>query len=163
MNNKMKIIVTDSIESDSSAPVYIAEVECLEPSGLTSVNDSSAEYPVMNISPVDPLYKAIKQSSSVDSPVTLKLSNIKVEKAPGKDPKAELVRLISRCELINLRLMSAGLTDQDIADKRFKDLETIKTQNSSMFYKLEVHTREDASDLYRRFMIRHPFYPDERN
>lgn len=57
----------------------------------------------------------------------------------------ELHRLeISKRELEVLELMAKGLSNQEIADKLFLSLNTIKTHSSNLFLKLEVKRRTQA-------------------
>lgn len=57
----------------------------------------------------------------------------------------ELQRLgISKRELEVLELLAQGLTNQQIADKLFVSLNTIKTHTSNLFLKLEVSRRTEA-------------------
>jgi two-component system, NarL family, response regulator LiaR len=59
--------------------------------------------------------------------------------------ESELKRLgISRREHEVLELMAKGLSNQEIADKLFVSLNTIKTHSSSLFLKLEVNRRTQA-------------------
>lgn len=53
-------------------------------------------------------------------------------------------RGISKREHEVLELMSTGLTNQEIADKLFVSLNTIKTHSSNLFLKLEVGRRTQA-------------------
>lgn len=57
----------------------------------------------------------------------------------------ELQRLgISKREHEVLELMAKGLSNQEIADKLFVSLNTIKTHSSNLFLKLEVSRRTQA-------------------
>lgn len=57
----------------------------------------------------------------------------------------ELLRLgISKRELEVLESISQGLSNQQIADKLFVSLNTIKTHSSNLFLKLEVSRRTQA-------------------
>lgn len=57
----------------------------------------------------------------------------------------ELLRLeISKREHEVLQLMAQGLSNQEIADKLFVSLNTIKTHTSNLFVKLEVKRRTQA-------------------
>jgi len=57
----------------------------------------------------------------------------------------ELQRLgISKREHEVLELMAKGLSNQEIADKLFVSLNTIKTHTSNLFLKLEVSRRTQA-------------------
>lgn len=59
--------------------------------------------------------------------------------------ESELQRLgISKREHEVLELMATGLSNQEIADKLFVSLNTIKTHSSNLFLKLEVTRRTQA-------------------
>ena len=59
--------------------------------------------------------------------------------------EAEFQRLgISKREHEVLELMAQGLSNQEIADKLFVSLNTIKTHSSNLFMKLEVSRRTQA-------------------
>lgn len=51
---------------------------------------------------------------------------------------------ISKREYEVLELMAKGLSNQEIADKLFVSLNTIKTHSSNLFLKLEVNRRTQA-------------------
>jgi len=56
----------------------------------------------------------------------------------------QLNRNISKRELEVLQLMAKGLTNQEIADKLFVSLNTIKTHSSNLFSKLDASRRTQA-------------------
>jgi two-component system, NarL family, response regulator LiaR len=59
--------------------------------------------------------------------------------------REEMQRLgISKRELEVLELMAKGLSNQEIADRLFVSLNTIKTHSSNLFLKLEVSRRTQA-------------------
>lgn len=59
----------------------------------------------------------------------------------------EMSRLaITKRELEVLRLMAGGLSNQEIADKLFLSLPTIKTHSSRLFEKMDVERRTQAVD-----------------
>ncbi|MFM7485436.1 MAG: response regulator transcription factor [Cytophagales bacterium] len=59
--------------------------------------------------------------------------------------EAEMVRLgISKREHEVLDLMAKGMGNQEIADKLFVSLNTVKTHTSNLFLKLEVSRRTQA-------------------
>ncbi len=58
--------------------------------------------------------------------------------------KEQSQRNISKRELEVLELMAQGLANQEIADKLFVSLNTIKTHSSNLFSKLEVSRRTQA-------------------
>lgn len=66
----------------------------------------------------------------------------------------EINRLkISERELEVLQLMAEGLSNQQIADKLFLSLNTIKTHSSNLFDKMEVQRRTQAVDMGRKLSI----------
>lgn len=68
--------------------------------------------------------------------------------------EAELKRLnLSKRELEVLQLMAEGLSNQEIADKLFVSLNTIKTHTAQVFEKMEVKRRTQAVDTGKRLGI----------
>lgn len=65
--------------------------------------------------------------------------------------ETELEKLgISRRELEVLELMSQGLSNQEIGEKLFVSLNTIKTHTSRIFEKLDVKRRAQATEKAKR-------------
>lgn len=65
--------------------------------------------------------------------------------------EAERLRLgISQRELEVLQLVAEGLSNQQIAERLFVSLNTVKTHSSRIFEKLEVRNRTQAVDTARR-------------
>ena len=62
-------------------------------------------------------------------------------------------RKISQRELQVLELMSDGLTNQEIADRLFVSLNTIKTHTSNLYEKLEVKRRTQAIETAKKLNI----------
>ncbi|MBS1501561.1 MAG: helix-turn-helix transcriptional regulator [Bacteroidetes bacterium] len=63
----------------------------------------------------------------------------------------EVKRLnLSRRELEVLQWMAAGLSNQEIADKLFVSLNTVKTHTAQLFEKMEVKRRTQAVDLGKK-------------
>lgn len=60
---------------------------------------------------------------------------------------------ISKRELEVLELMAIGLSNQDIADRLFVSLSTIKTHSRNLFEKLDVARRTQAIDKARKLGI----------
>jgi len=66
----------------------------------------------------------------------------------------ERLRLgISYRELEVLQLVSEGLSNQQIADRLFVSLNTVKTHSSRIFEKLEVRNRTQAVERARRLRL----------
>ena len=60
---------------------------------------------------------------------------------------------ISKRELEVLTLMAQGLTNQEIADKLFVSLNTVKTHSSNLFLKLEVKRRTQAIERAKQLRL----------
>jgi LuxR family maltose regulon positive regulatory protein len=76
--------------------------------------------------------------------------------APIVNRKSEIVNLVeplSPQEQRVLRLLAAGLSNPEIAQELVVSLNTIKTQVKSIYRKLDVHSREEAQDVARRFNL----------
>jgi DNA-binding NarL/FixJ family response regulator len=68
--------------------------------------------------------------------------------------EAELNKLrISSRELEVLQLMAGGLSNQQIADRLFVSLNTIKTHTANLFLKLEVERRTQAIEKAKRLNL----------
>lgn len=88
-----------------------------------------------------------------------KVSTIVIEKAVVADAgftlnEAKLSKLrISSRELEVLQLMAGGLSNQQIAERLFVSLNTIKTHSSNLFLKLEVERRTQAIEKAKRLNL----------
>ena len=60
---------------------------------------------------------------------------------------------LSRRELEVLQLMAEGLSNQEIAERLFVSLNTIKTHSAQIFEKMEVKRRTQAIDMAKRLSI----------
>ncbi|MXN93254.1 winged helix-turn-helix transcriptional regulator [Flavobacterium sp. Sd200] len=60
---------------------------------------------------------------------------------------------ISKRELEILDLLAAGLSNQEIAERLFVSLSTVKTHNQNLFEKLEVKRRTQAVDKAKKLNI----------
>ncbi|MDP1803126.1 MAG: LuxR C-terminal-related transcriptional regulator [Bacteroidota bacterium] len=68
--------------------------------------------------------------------------------------ETELEKLgISKRELEVLQLMSAGLSNNEIAEKLFVSLNTVKTHSSKLFEKLDVKRRTQAIEKAKRLNL----------
>lgn len=66
----------------------------------------------------------------------------------------ELRRLnLSKRELEVLQLMAEGLSNQEIADKLYVSLNTVKTHSAQIFEKMEVKRRTQAIEMAKRLNI----------
>lgn len=60
---------------------------------------------------------------------------------------------LSKRELEVLKLMSQGLSNQEIADRIFVSLNTVKTHSSKVFEKLDVKRRTQAVEKAKRLKL----------
>lgn len=68
--------------------------------------------------------------------------------------ETELIQLgLSKRELEVLQLMAKGLSNQEIAEKLFISLNTIKTHTSKLFEKLDVKRRTQAIEKAKRLSL----------
>jgi DNA-binding NarL/FixJ family response regulator len=68
--------------------------------------------------------------------------------------ESEVKRLnLSKRELEVLQLMAEGLSNQEIAEKLFVSLNTIKTHSAQIFEKMEVKRRTQAVEMGKRLSI----------
>lgn len=73
---------------------------------------------------------------------------------PFVSNKEEIERLkISKREIEVLELMAAGLSNQEIANRLFVSLNTVKTHSSNLFEKLEVKRRTQAIELAKKLRL----------
>jgi LuxR family maltose regulon positive regulatory protein len=64
---------------------------------------------------------------------------------------SDLVEPLSEQEQRVLRLLAAGLSNQEIARELIVSINTVKTHVKNIFRKLDVHSREEASDVARQW------------
>ncbi len=67
-----------------------------------------------------------------------------------------LQRNISKRELEVLTLMAQGFSNQEIAEKLFVSLNTIKTHSAKLFEKLEVKRRTQAIETAKKLQLLRP-------
>jgi ATP/maltotriose-dependent transcriptional regulator MalT len=68
--------------------------------------------------------------------------------------ETELQKLgISKRELEVLQLMSEGLSNNEIAERLFVSLNTVKTHSSNLFVKLDVKRRTQAVEKGRKLLL----------
>ena len=91
--------------------------------------------------------------------VTPKVKTVVVEKQVFSNPdfvlnrqEADNLRLSNR-ELEVLQLMAQGLSNQQIAERLFVSLNTIKTHTSNVFLKLEAERRTQAIEKAKRLSL----------
>jgi len=91
--------------------------------------------------------------------ITPKVKTVIIEKQVPADAifvlnEAELYRLrLSARELEVLQLMADGLSNQQIAERLFVSLNTIKTHTSNLFLKMEVERRTQAIEKAKRLNL----------
>lgn len=75
---------------------------------------------------------------------------------PTEINQKEIEKLgISKRELDVLGLMATGLSNEEIAEKLFVSLNTVKTHSSNIFVKLDVKRRTQAVEKAKRLNIIH--------
>ena len=97
-----------------------------------------------------PKTQVIKETVVVEKEVTV----YRAAGEPFLPDAATIGRLgISPREMEVLSLMAAGATNQEIADRLFVSLNTIKTHSSRLFEKLDVKRRTQAIEKAKRLHI----------
>ena len=76
-----------------------------------------------------------------------------LQNIPQSDAQAAAKLGITTREIEVLALMAAGLSNQEIADKLFVTINTIKTHNAKLFEKLGVSRRTQAVEKAKRLGI----------
>ena len=64
--------------------------------------------------------------------------------SPTKNPQSELIEPLSQRELEVLQLICQGLSNQEICQRLYLALDTVKGHNRRIFEKLQVHRRTEA-------------------
>ncbi len=64
--------------------------------------------------------------------------------SPTKNPQSELIEPLSQRELEVLQLICQGFSNQEICQRLFLALDTVKGHNRRIFEKLQVHRRTEA-------------------
>ena len=97
-----------------------------------------------------PKTEVIKETIVVEKEVTV----YRPAQEPFSCDTQMMTRLgISGRELEVLQLMAEGATNQEIADKLFVSLNTIKTHSSRLFEKLDVKRRTQAIEKAKRLNL----------
>jgi len=97
------------------------------------------------------LIKPKVETVVIEKPVYIEKKPVDMEAAAR-----ELARMdLSRRELEVLELMAEGLSNQEIAEKLFVSLNTIKTHTSRLFEKMDVKRRTQAVEKAKRLNIIH--------
>jgi NarL family two-component system response regulator LiaR len=86
--------------------------------------------------------RIIEKEIYIEAPASSELNLVEIENLG-----------ISKRELEVLSLMAEGLSNDEIAQKLFVSLNTIKTHSSNLFLKLEVKRRTQAVEKARRLKI----------
>jgi DNA-binding CsgD family transcriptional regulator len=72
--------------------------------------------------------------------------------------KELLLRKISKRELEVLTLMAEGLSNNEIAERLFVSLNTVKTHSAKLFEKLEVKRRTQAIETAKKLLLLPPTF-----
>jgi NarL family two-component system response regulator LiaR len=86
--------------------------------------------------------RVVENTIYVEQPVKHEINQLEIEKLG-----------ISKRELEVLSLMANGLSNEEIADKLFVSLNTVKTHISNIYLKLDVKRRTQATDKAKRLKI----------
>ncbi|WP_448702682.1 response regulator transcription factor [Mucilaginibacter sp. AW1-3] len=93
------------------------------------------------------LTKPKVQTLVVEKPVYVNTTDFSIN-------QHELDRLnLSRRELEVLQLMAEGLSNQEISERLFVSLNTIKTHSQKLFEKMEVKRRTQAVEMAKRLCL----------
>lgn len=100
------------------------------------------------------IWLALKLSKPKIETVILE-KEVYVSKTEDFVPNADLVAKLelSKRELDVLQLMAQGFSNQEIAEKLFVSLSTVKTHNQNLFEKLDVKRRIQAVEKAKRLHI----------
>jgi LuxR family maltose regulon positive regulatory protein len=71
-------------------------------------------------------------------------------------PKSGLIESLSEREIEVLQLIAEGLTNQEIANRLYLSLNTVKVHTRNIYGKLDAHHRADAVAKARALGILHP-------
>lgn len=93
--------------------------------------------------------KLVKPKVKIETVVVEKEVRVPVDNFVFNEKEAERLGLSKR-EIEVLELMAQGLSNQEIADKMFVSLNTIKTHTSNIFSKLDVKRRTAAIEVARK-------------
>lgn len=98
----------------------------------------------------------VEKTVYVESPSTS--SETEVKKQEAKEPSVSCISRTEKYELSPrelevLQLMAEGLSNQEIADRLFVSLNTVKTHASKIFEKIDVKRRTQAVEKAKRLKI----------
>ena len=99
--------------------------------------------------------KIIKPKHIKETVIVEKLVTVNVPQPVSFEPDLQEIekRGISARELEVLQLVAEGLSNQEIADKLFVSLNTVKTHTSNLFLKLEANRRTQAIQKAKNLRI----------
>jgi DNA-binding CsgD family transcriptional regulator len=86
--------------------------------------------------------RVVEKEIYIQSPATNEINQREIEKLN-----------LSKRELEVLSLMALGLSNEEIAEKLFVSLNTVKTHSSNIFLKMEVKRRTQATEKAKRLNI----------
>lgn len=100
-------------------------------------------YLLKNVQP-DELYKSIRDIHKGGSPMSPEIARMVVMSFPNKNQNDDLLQSFSTREQEVLHALAKGLTYQEIADKLFISIETVRTYLRKIYQKLQVRSKVEA-------------------
>lgn len=156
----MKIqIISGPGGAAGSRSSFLATLELTGVRGFGAFKDDQI-FAVVNTGP--DISEFLTSSCAANCQMQLTLSDLKVKELIPSDPRIERVKDLTKTEFEVLQYLSERHSYPEIAKIRNKSNETIKTQVSSIYMKLDVHDFHEASDLYKAFMLKYPLYTPQK-
>ncbi len=146
-------LVMDEMNGIEATKIITKQLPATKVIVLTSFVDDEKVYPVIEAGALSYLLKTSKASNIADAIRAAAIGEPVVEsKVAGKmmshyrkSSQTVLHDALTEREREVLSLIAKGKTNQDIADKLFIGIKTVKTHVSNIFQKLEVEDRTQAA------------------
>lgn len=100
-------------------------------------------YLLKNTPPED-LYRSIRDIHAGGSPMSPEIARMVVMSFPNKNQNDDLLQTFSTREQEVLHALAKGMTYQEIADKLFISIETVRTYLRKIYQKLQVRSKVEA-------------------
>mgnify|MGYP001825967594 CR=1 FL=1 len=82
-----------------------------------------------------------------------------LDRPATRTPESELVEPLSERELEVLQLIADGLTNQEVANRLYLTLNTVKAHTRNIYGKLDAHSRTQAVARAKALGVLTPTYP----